>query len=77
MSTAGDLSIEAQTLLSQVKIHSINTSGVEEIIRKAEEFLTKAQDRFKGKNYIAANIYALKAIEAYQEAIDLLTELLD
>ena len=77
ISTIGDLSIEVETLLSQAKAQDLDTSDVEELIRKAEEFLTKAQEYFRGKNYIAANIYALKALEKYQKAIDLLAELLD
>ena len=77
MSKAEELSVEAQDLLSQAQGQGSDISSIEELIRKAEEFLALARENFTGGNYIAANIHALKAIEAYEEIIELIKDLLD
>jgi hypothetical protein len=71
-----DLSEEAQELLSEAIARGFNTSYAEELIKEAEEYLAMAQEYFRGGNYIAANMFALKAIEAYEEAIEYLKSLL-
>ncbi len=76
ISKAKILSIQAQDLLSEAEEKKFDTSECQELIKMAEELLAKAQDYFEGGNYIAANVYALKAIEAYGEAIELLERLL-
>jgi mannose-1-phosphate guanylyltransferase len=43
-------------------------------MREAKEFLALAQEYFNTGNFIAANNYALKAIETYQEALACLTK---
>jgi hypothetical protein len=76
MNKAEELSVEAQDLLFQAQGQGSDTSSIEELIRKAEEFLALARENFTGGNYIAANVHALKAIEAYEEIIELLKDLL-
>ena len=72
-----DLSEEAQDLLSEAIARGLDTSYAEELIKRAEEYVAMAQEYFRGGNYIAANMFALKAIEAYEEAIEYLKNLLD
>lgn len=73
---AEKLSIQAQNLLSEAEAKEINISECQKLIKMAEELLDVAQGCFRGQNYIAAYIYALKAIEIYEESIELLKELL-
>lgn len=77
ISKAEELSIEAQTLLSQVEAKSLDASDAQELIEKAEEYCEMAQEYFTGGHYIAANIYALRAIHAYEEAIEFLKNLVN
>jgi hypothetical protein len=76
MNRAEELSTQAIDLFSLAKEQGLDTSSIEKLIEEAEEFLSKARENFKGGNYIAANINALEAIEAYEEAIELLKKLL-
>ncbi len=77
ISGAKELSIKAQEMLSQARAQEIDLSEAVEIIEEAEELLMAAQNYFKGEHYIAANICELEATETYQEAFELLKNLLD
>ncbi|MGD2247684.1 MAG: FG-GAP-like repeat-containing protein [Candidatus Methanofastidiosia archaeon] len=77
ISRAKKLSIKAQEMLSQARAQEVDISEAEKIIGEAEKLLVAAQNYFRGKHYITANICALEAIETYQEAIELLKNLLD
>jgi hypothetical protein len=66
----------AHDLLSQIQQKSVDTSEVEAMLKKADNFPVQAQAYYTGGHYIAANIYALRAMEAYQEAIESLKGLL-
>ncbi|MFQ6088786.1 MAG: hypothetical protein ACE5K0_07800 [Candidatus Methanofastidiosia archaeon] len=65
----------AEELLGEAKEKGFETKECEELYEKAIEFLEKAENFYKGGNYIAANNYALKAIELFEEAIECLEEL--
>jgi beta propeller repeat protein len=74
---AEELSIAAQDLLSQAQAQGFDTLECEELLENAENFLATAHHYFEEGHYIAANIYALKAIEVYEEAVELLKTLFD
>ena len=76
ISKAKELSIEAQDLLFEAHERDLDTSDGARLIETAGELLEKAQEYFRGRNYIAANIYALEAIQLYEEAIAFLTDVL-
>lgn len=77
MAKSEELSIQVQELLSQARAKGIDTTECEILIKEAEEWLMTSQEYFRSSNYIAANMYALKAIEAYEDAIELLLDLLN
>lgn len=70
---AANLQVEAQNMLLKVQEKGVDTSWCENVFVEAGEFLEKAQRYFRGGNYIAANNCALRAIQLYEEVIELLT----
>ena len=74
ISEAEELLIEAQKLISWSQEKNFDTSECEMIIENAKKLLRKAQECFRGGNYIAANIQALEAIETFKEAIECLSK---
>jgi len=74
---AQQLKEEADELLREALDKGLDTSAVEEILAKADQYLKKAEQFcFNSTNCIAGNWNALKAMELYQQAIDELEELL-
>ncbi len=63
---------QAQDFLSQAQSRGIDTSGCEDLIEKGDHFLVTARTYYEGGNYIAANICALRALHAFEEAIEFL-----
>lgn len=59
-------------MLSQARAKGLDTSAVEVVAKKAEEYLQAARDYFRGGNYVAANFFALEAIDMYEEALETL-----
>ncbi len=67
ISKAEALQNQIQTLLSTLP--GVDTSDCQKLIEKGDQFLALAKNSFAGGNYIAANILALNAIDAYKEAL--------
>ncbi len=74
---AEEISNEVQNLLSEAKEQGLDTSECEELVEEAKGLLIKALKHFMSGNYIAANINALEAIEAFTEATELLNSILN
>jgi hypothetical protein len=73
---AEKLSSDIQNLLSDAQEKGFDISECEELILKAQEFLAMAQENYATGNYIAANVNALKAVEAFTDAMELLNSML-
>jgi len=58
---------QIQTVLSALS--GADTSDCQKLIEEGDQFLALAKNSFAGGNYIAANIFALNALRAYQEVI--------
>ena len=58
---------QIQTVLSALS--GVDTSDCQKLLEEGDQFLALAKNSFAGGNYIAANILALNAIEAYEEVI--------
>ena len=77
ISLAQNLEEEAERLRAEAEANGLDTTAAEEIMTQADEYLEKAQQFcFEGSNCIAGNWNALKAAELYQQAIDILKNLL-
>ncbi|MFQ6089381.1 MAG: hypothetical protein ACE5K0_10835 [Candidatus Methanofastidiosia archaeon] len=73
---AKDLMAQADDLLKQAQDKGLDTAACEKIIDEAKELLELADKFFSGGNYIAANNFALKALDKYKDAVECLEELL-
>ena len=73
---AESLQEEANRFLEEAKEEGLDTSTCELIIEEALILLEEAKNFYTDGNYIAANYYALEAIEKYKEAMKCLEELL-
>ncbi|MGC1122288.1 MAG: PKD domain-containing protein [Candidatus Methanofastidiosia archaeon] len=76
ISKAESLQNEMNELLEDAKKEKLDTSACELILEEALNSLEKAKNFYAGGNYIAANNFALEAIEEFKEAIKCLRELL-
>jgi len=47
-------------------------AGVEELLEKVEENLEKAEEFYESGNYIAANYWALQALELMQQILEII-----
>jgi hypothetical protein len=74
---AGSLLEQANELLEKAKERGLDTLNSELVIDKALNLLEKAKEFYAGGNYVAANYYALIAIEKLKEATTCLKELLE
>ncbi|MGC1123328.1 MAG: FG-GAP-like repeat-containing protein [Candidatus Methanofastidiosia archaeon] len=72
---AEQLKEEAESLLEQARDKGINATSIEELYKKANEYLETAK-AFLMTVPVVANNWALQAIEAYKEVIELLENLL-
>lgn len=72
---ADELSMQAHVMLSQVQEKGMNTSGCEEILEKAGEFIILAQKCLGGKDYINADVCASTAVDMFEEATRLIASL--
>jgi hypothetical protein len=70
------LSEKAEDLLSDAQDKEIDTSEVQELMEKAEQLMSQAMEHFLKGNYIAANTLALEAAALYEQAIELLQQIL-
>jgi hypothetical protein len=67
----------AETLLKEAQEKGLDTTAIEELMEKAEEYLETALEFCdEGTNCIAGNWNVLKAMEMYRKAINELNELL-
>ncbi|MBU7029581.1 MAG: hypothetical protein HXS48_21795 [Theionarchaea archaeon] len=66
----------AHTLLQEAVGKGLDVSEVQSLIEKADELFVRAKESYSSGNYIAANTLALEAINLYQQAIEILKELL-
>lgn len=72
---ADELSVQAHVMLSQAQEKGMNTSGCEEILERAGEFIILAQKCLGGKDYINADVCASTGVDMYEEAIRLIASL--
>jgi outer membrane protein assembly factor BamB len=72
---AEQLKEKAESLLGQARDKGIDISSIEELYKKANEYLETAK-AFLMTVPVVANNWALQAIEAYEEVIELLENLL-
>lgn len=70
------LRIEAVKLLKEAEGKNLPTEEIEQIMTEADAFLEKARGFLAGRNFIAANNFALRASEKYKLAIDMLEALM-
>jgi hypothetical protein len=73
---AESLREQAHQLLQEAAEKNLDVSKIQAAVEKADELLLDAKEQYLFGNYIAANILALEAIDLYQEALDILTDLL-
>ena len=71
--TAGELLEDVQELLEDIQNQGISVPEVELVLTEAREFLQKAEMLYRnGHNCIAANFFALKAIDNLKKAQEVL-----
>jgi len=76
LNTAESLKEQACQLLQEAMEKNLDVSRIQALIEKADELLLDAKEQYLFRNYIAANILALEAVNLYQEALDILADLL-
>lgn len=68
---------EVASWLEKAEGKELDVSEAESLIKKAHKLLTDAKEQYTSGNYIAANNLALEAIDLYQQAVDILLNLLE
>lgn len=73
---AESLKEDALSLLKEAADKGLDVLEAQALIEKADALLADAKEHYISRNYIAANNFVLEAINLYQQAIDILLDLL-